>query len=161
MTREGVRRIRLEIEYRELLEFCAKCNAVKAVKVLKTDNGVPVKYMLEISIRTYISETDMTNNSVIDVTIDKNYPWSLPFVFMHDPVVFHPNWYESGKWCGIPGDATESLSGLIFKVLRSTAFDEVMVNLYSVSNSKAYEWYIQNMDKPGMFPTQIIHKLSS
>lgn len=65
MTKEELRIIRLKNEYKELLDYCQRCAFITSMKVMKSEDGAPVEYLIETNIRTYISETETTDHCVI------------------------------------------------------------------------------------------------
>jgi hypothetical protein len=67
------------------------------------------------------------------------------------PAPFHPNWWESGKWCYGTWMPSESLGNFVIRMIKTLQFDQSITNPESPANRDANVWYLSNKYS-GWFP---------
>ncbi len=147
---DSVRERRLESDYKEMLKI-RSCPNIKW-EITKGKAPYVEEYLITLKIRTYKSKEQTMDSCKVRVTLSDQYPKVAPNIVMLDPKIFHPNWYESGRFC--PGKflPSESLGSLVIRMIRTIQFDSMVTNPNSPANRDAASWYENNINK-GIFPT--------
>jgi ubiquitin-protein ligase len=110
-------------------------------------------YKLDIEVRTIIGPGPRYRDEhEVKVVLPPNYPASAPQTQMTTrPQPFHPNWYQSGRWCCGRWNASESLGRHIIRMIRTLQFAPEITDPRSPANSEAGRWYRKHKSK-GLFP---------
>jgi ubiquitin-protein ligase len=91
-----------------------------------------------------------------DLTIEfpQRYPFVAPIAKVTSPI-WHPNVFPNGNVClGTRWQASEGIDLFIARVARLLIFDPLLVNLQSVANHSAGNWYRDAAkNHPNAFPT--------
>lgn len=153
MNKKIIRQIRLQNDLEEITRFSESCPCISSFDILKEENGFPTEYRLHFKIRTYTDGGKPVQKCSVKLFLPENYPFVAPYAVMDSPVIFHPHWFDYGRWCF--GDAwrnDESIVQFITNMIKSIQFDDAdTINPLSLANLKAYEWYKANKGK-GKFP---------
>lgn len=153
MNKSELRIKRLNNEYNEIQRFVKRCPCISSCKVIKREGTAPTKYRFDLNIRTYIGEDKITDKCSVTVEFESQYPLLPPRVVMDDPVIFHPHWFDFGRWCFGKNNwkSTESIIVFLSKMIKSIQFDDAdTIDPESLANVKAYKWYVKNK---GKFPS--------
>ena len=102
------------------------------------------EYLLVVNVKTYSSPSTLINQCIVRITLPEEYPKQEPIVIMDPPVIFHPNWWENGRWSCGTHKMTESLGQFIKRMIRSIQFDPLVIDPHSSSNREAAQWYLNN-----------------
>lgn len=150
MTKEEILQRRMAFDFQEL-------EALKGPELDWTiQRGHPDQvweYEMTITIPSYIDTNfSIRNTHVVRLGIPPSYPIDYPIAIMiSDPIIFHPNWFEGGRWCPGLWTPTESLGQFVQRMMRTIRFDPEITNETSPANRKANSWYIHHKDS-GRFP---------
>jgi hypothetical protein len=94
--------------------------------------------------------------NICDLTIELplRYPFVPPIAKVTSPI-WHPNVFPNGNVClGTRWQASEGIDLFIARVARLLIFDPLLVNLQSVANHIAGNWYRESSkNHPNAFPT--------
>lgn len=146
-------RARRAADYRELMSMQGPVLDVKPI------SGTPPyvdAYKLTINVRSIVGPGP-TYRSVHEVllSLPAGYPQTdFPkAVMISKPYTFHPNWFKNGAWCYGSGSlCTEGLGNFVVRLIQTMQFDENLIDLYSVANLDAGNWYRRHKNIPGLFP---------
>ncbi|MFH1113035.1 MAG: hypothetical protein V1792_03860 [Pseudomonadota bacterium] len=158
-TPQEARRIRLESDYREMLNIRGSIIQWEAL----SGTGRQVEaYRLTVRVRTVIRNgqgpTSHRDEHTILLTLPPSYPEAAPETLMQTtPAPFHPNWFVGGKWCYGTWIISEGLGHHVIRMIRTLQFDPEITNAESPANRDATEWYLANLSG-GCFPcdTQVL-----
>ena len=150
MTPQEIRNLRLKNDYDEMV------NIKGAIITWKALRGTPPyveEYELTVNIRGITGNTPAYRDThVIKVILPANYPSAAPDVRMvSSPFVFHPNWYEVGKWCYGTWNMSEGLGHHVVRMIRTIQYDPEITHSGSPANKVANAWYVAKL-KSGLFP---------
>lgn len=153
MTISETSRARRATDYRELMSMRGPVLDVKPV------SGTPPyvdAYELTINVRSIVGpEPTYRGVHKVHLSLPAGYPLSdFPkAVMISKPYTFHPNWFKNGAWCYGSGSlCTEGLGNFVVRLIQTMQFDENLIDLNSVANLDAGNWYRQHKNIPGLFP---------
>lgn len=152
-TPQEIRRIRLANDYKQM------CNIKgNVISWIPTKGNAPYieEYKITVNVRTIIGigngEPRYRNSSVVTVTLPPDYPVRPPVTVMEStPQPFHPNWYESKKWCYGSWMMSEALGDHVIRMVKTLQFDPDITNENSPANTEAKSWYVSRK-RSGLFP---------
>ncbi|WP_160129129.1 ubiquitin-conjugating enzyme E2 [Kordia antarctica] len=118
--------------------------------------GIPPyveEYRVTLNIKGIIGEGPKYREvHTVNVKIPSNYPKAAPDVRMETtPFVYHPNWYEDGKWCFGTWMMSEGLGHHVVRMARTLQYDLDITNEDSPANEDANTWFMANK-KRNIFP---------
>lgn len=139
---------RIKNDYNEMINI-AKSPMVSWVATKGTAPYVE-EYLITINVRTYSGPGTIMNQCKVRISLPANYPQVAPNTTMEGTVVYHPNWWENGKWCCGTYKMTESLGNYVVRLLQTLQFDPIVTNPNSPANHDAKNWYLNNKS---LFPS--------
>ena len=150
LTPQEIRKKRLMHDYQEMLNIRGDIISWTAVK------GEPPyveEYEITIFVRGIISEVPLYRDSHrVKIVLPSNYPNAAPDTKMiSQPMVFHPNWWQNGKWCYGSWIISEGLGHHVIRMVRTLQYDFFITNEKSPANIQANEWYMGKKNS-GLFP---------
>lgn len=150
MTPQEIRNLRLKSDYEEMVNIRGPLISWKPVR------GNPPfieEYELSVNINGIISNVPThRNNHIIKLVLPANYPAAAPDIQMlSTPVLYHPNWFAGGKWCGGKWIMSESLGNHVIRMIRTIQYDTEITNETSPANQDANNWY-KIKKNSGLFP---------
>ncbi|MEZ5659559.1 MAG: ubiquitin-conjugating enzyme E2 [Burkholderiaceae bacterium] len=91
----------------------------------------------------------------LSIELPSRYPFDAPTTRVEGRPVFHPNVFESGVVCvGSRWQPGEGLDLYLMRVVRLLLFDGMLVNLQSIANAAAGQWYARaRREHPQAFPS--------
>lgn len=141
-------KIRIENDYKEM---CRIANS-PMVSWVATKGTAPYveEYLLTINVRTYSGPGKIMNQCKVRITLPPTYPKIAPETKMEGTLVYHPNWFTSGRYCCGSYVHTESLGKYVVRLIQTLQFDPVVTNPNSPANVEAKTWYLNNLN---LFPS--------
>jgi ubiquitin-protein ligase len=108
------------------------------------------------------SSADYPNHSQIHCRFSLMFPLRYPFEAPTAKVlstIWHPNVFANGNVClGSRWQASEGIDLFVARVARLLTFDPLLVNLQSMANQAAGEWYARALKtSPNAFPSVQAH----
>lgn len=153
MTIREAFRSRQASDYHELMSM--RGSVLDVVPISGTPPYVE-EYELTIKVRSIVGP-EPTYRSVHKVHL--SWPIGHPLcnapkaVMISKPYTFHPNWFKNGAWSYGSGDiCSKGVRNFVVFLIQSLQFDENLIDLGSVSNLDAANWYREHKNIPGMFP---------
>jgi ubiquitin-protein ligase len=144
-TPQEARQIRLKNDHAEMVNIKSELVQWRAIQ----GNAPYVEaYELMIKVKTIIGPSPTYRDEhIIHLTLPENYPISPPEIVMQTtPQPFHPNWYQSGKWCFGSWDISEGLGHHVIRMIRTLQFDREITNPASPANGPAKDWYLSRLN---------------
>jgi ubiquitin-protein ligase len=94
----------------------------------------------------------------IEIQLPMRYPFAAPTAKVLS-AQWHPNVWPNGNIClGTRWQATEGLDLFVARIVKLLIYDPLLVNLQSMANSEAGNWYRQTLkNHPNAFPTAQTH----
>lgn len=144
-------KIRIATDYKEMCRIATS----PMVSWVATKGKAPYveEYVLTIKVRTYSGPDKVMNQCKVRITLPPNYPQNAPETRMEGVLVFHPNWYKSGKYCCGKYASSESLGNYVLRMIQSLQYDPQITNPNSAANPDAKTWYLNNKHNKKMFPS--------
>jgi ubiquitin-protein ligase len=149
MTPQEMRNQRLKNDHSEMINLRGE---LISWRILRGAAPFVEEYELTVHVRTIIGDQPSYRDShQIRLSLPNGYPVAPPeIVMLSRPAPFHPNWWESGKWCY--GTWTgESLGRHVIRMIRTLQYDPEITNENSPANRTANNWY-QGSRSLGIFP---------
>lgn len=151
MNISELHRIRIESDYKEMCRI-RNSPMVSWVATKGTEPYVE-EYLLTINVRTYSSQTTTINQCKVRITLPSDYPKTAPNTVMEGTLVYHPNWFTSGRWCCGTYKMTESLGNYVVRLIQTLQFDPIVTYPGSPANREAADWYRNNQRNKSLFPS--------
>lgn len=147
-----LRKIRIANDYQKM---CKLSNyPFISWKALKGEAPYVEEYLVMVTVNSFITPDTISNKHTVKISLPPQYPQSAPLFTMEDPVIYHPNWYENGRWGSMYYKMTYSLADMIMHMIEDIQFNPRYVYTHSCSNAAASHWYMNN---PSLFPTDNKH----
>ena len=148
MNLAQLHRTRLENDYKEMRRIA---NSPMVSWVAEKGKAPYVEqYLLTIKVRTYSGPGKIMEQCKVRISLPTDYPKVAPNTEMIGTVVYHPNWWENGRWCCGTYKMTESLGNYVVRLIQTLQFDPVVTNPSSPANRDAKDWYLKNKE---LFPS--------
>ena len=127
------------------------------VGLVTTPSAGTPRFVVELDYVTsgssrYPAERQARSRVAIDLAL--RHPFDAPAARVLTPV-FHPNVFPSGVVClGSKWIPSEGMDLFVQRIARLLAYDPLLVNVHSVANGAALQWYLATSRlHPGAFPT--------
>lgn len=153
-TPQELRTIRLGNDYKEMLRIRGD---IISWKPLRGTAPHVEEYEITINVHT-ICGIDPSGRPIyrdrntVQLSISENYPITAPQIVMTTrPAPFHPNWWDTGKWCYGTWMPSESLGNFVIRMVKTLQFDQSITNPNSPANREANDWYLRNSNSR-LFP---------
>ena len=142
---------RIENDYKEM----CRLKSSPMVSWVPTKGSAPYieEYLLTINVRTYSGPNKVMNSCKVRITLPAQYPTVAPNTVMEGTLVFHPNWFTSGRWCCGTYKATESLGNYVVRMIQTLQFDPLVTYPGSPANREASSWYSSHKNDKSLFPS--------
>ncbi len=140
---DDLRRWRMEREWAKL-KLIQENSSLWDIYQLNNPDSIKIVY----NIKTLIgSEPTFRDKTICILSLPPDYPRMAPRMMCKDkPVPFHPDWYISGFFGGLMWTIERTLSEIVVYCARNLMFDEETININSVSNCNAADYYINNKE---------------
>lgn len=141
-------RTRIKNDYNEMVNLSRS----PMVSWVATKGTAPYveEYLITINVRTYSAPGSTMNQCKVRISLPPQYPQVAPNTIMEGKLVYHPNWYTTGRWCCGKYKMTESLGNYVIRLIQTLQFDPIVTNPKDYANKEAAQWYLANS---GLFPS--------
>lgn len=155
MNLEGVSGTRRRVDIIKLRELQARIP--RTLTILRITGDPARSIALRISIPTACNKAyprEKQEESVVEIDLPETYPFPPgPSVNFKTPI-WHPNVFQSGKWCFGEWKINENLELFVIRLMKAIALDPVITNPHSAANSAAASWFVLHQRlHPELFPT--------
>lgn len=152
MVNSVTRRIRLKSDYEDMKKI--KNQPYASWVVSKGAEPYVEEYLITINVRTYYAPGKAMNTCKVKITLPANYPYDAPDTIMvSDPLVYHPHWFISGRYCPGSWGVSESLLRYTEKMIETLQNNPDLINPDSPANTDAMNWYLRNKNNKSLFPS--------
>ncbi len=152
--------LRLQTDAAHLDRLAAASGGMLAVRAHAS--AAHRQVVIDLGLRTAADDTyPQRARSAVRLVVDlpRRYPFESPVARLDASTpVFHPNVFVTGVVCvGTRWQPSEGLDLFVTRVARLLAFDPLLVNLRSVANAAAAQWYARALRAhPTAFPSERI-----
>lgn len=150
MTIQELHRKRISNDYKEMCKL--RESPMISWTAVKGKAPYIEEYLLTIKVNTYSGPDIPMKQCKVRITLPPQYPNVAPETRMEGTLVYHPNWYTSGRWCCGSYRPTESLGSYVIRLIQTLQYDKTVTNENSPANSDASAWYRSNKES-GRFPS--------
>lgn len=151
-TPQEIRNIRLKNDFQEMKNIRG---SIINWEILKGVQPHVEEYKLTVNVRCIIGPTPTYRSKhEIKLVIPDDYPIkAAPIATMlTKPYPYHPNWFESGRWCYGTWNIAEGLGHYVIRMVRTLLYDVEITNERSPANGAANDWFKRNRNN-GLFPS--------
>lgn len=115
MNISELRKIRLSNDYQKMYELSNY--PFISWKAIKGRAPYVEEYLVTIAVKSFITPDTIAEQHTVRIVLPNEYPMRAPKFIMNAPVIYHPNWYESGIWGSMYYKPTYSLGDMVLHMI--------------------------------------------